>query len=233
MYKLQLLIVLAVIAQALSFFAPFGLRQTGISLSMQSSDPNFDLHLPSLLKKGTATDRPDPELAAKLRKRYSQMIGTKKRAARALGTTNVELAAELDELAIEMEETSEKFALLAETWDAWGRPDPDLPRQLREKVMPTIDPNFEEHLPEMLKKGMQDRPDPQMPSAIRLLKYKQTAAKKRLAAAELKKINPALAEELEDIALEIEESHERFEILACVMKERMEYEDNSKAPPSR
>lgn len=227
MLKFQLLIVLAVVAIGLSFRPRVG-RQARVSLSLQDSDPNYDLHLPSLLKKGTAADRPDPELAAKLRKRYSQMIGTKKKAAKALGTTNVELAAELDELAAEMEETSEKFAALAETWDAWGRPDPDLPSQLREKAMPKVDPNFEEHLPEMLKKGMQDRPDPELPSSLRLLKYKQSASKKRLAANELKAINPALAEEVADIAAEIEESHERFEALALAMKERMEYEDKSK-----
>lgn len=59
-----------------------------------SVDPNFEAHLPTLLKAGTV-DRPSPELANDLRKRFSQITGVKREAAKALKTVNEELAIEV------------------------------------------------------------------------------------------------------------------------------------------
>ncbi len=208
-------------------------RRTGAQLRMMTEeDPNYKAHLPSLLQKGLSPDRPDPEIANQLRSRYKEIIGVKKDAASTLKTANPELAAELEELADEMEETHEHFVALAESWDAWGRPDPDLARQLREKKYPPTDPNYEAHLDEFMKKGQEeDRPGPDLPSQLRMLKYKNMASVKKLASAEIKKsgLNEALAEELSDIAEEIEESHQRFEDLAMAMKERAAYQDTSKS----
>ena len=104
------------------------------AMSTNDEDPNYKAHLPSLLKKGLSPDRPDPEIAGQLRARYKEIIGVKKDAAvNTLKTANPELAAELEELADEMEETHEHFVALAESWDAWGRPDPDLPLNLGRK----------------------------------------------------------------------------------------------------
>lgn len=125
---------------------------------------------------------------------------------------------QLEELADELSETSEKFGAsiceefshtfvtiwfasisvkAAEAWDAWNRPDPDLPRKLRNSnKKPENDPNFEEHLPGFLKKGLEERPDAELPSALRLLKYKSSVSVKRLAAAELRTSNEELAAEV-------------------------------------
>lgn len=100
------------------------------------------------------------------------------------------------------------------SWNAWNRPSPDLPHQLRARAdavnSASQDPNFSEQLPKFLKKGKQERPSPDLPSELRMMKYKNMAVVERLAAKEVKSQNPALAEELEDIAAEIEESHEYF-----------------------
>ena len=40
-------------------------------------DPNYVAHLPSLLKSGLSPDRPDPEIASQLRKRYKEIISVK------------------------------------------------------------------------------------------------------------------------------------------------------------
>ena len=197
--------------------------------SAPDEDPNYKAHLPSLLTKGLAEDRPDPEIASRLRQRYQDIIGVKKSAASSLKTANPELAAELEELADELEETHEHFVKLAESWNAWKRPDPELASQLREKKYPTKDPNYQEHLDIFMKKGRQeDRPDYDLPSELRMLKYKQAASVKKLASTELKKmskVNEALADELKEMADEIEESHQRFQDLALSMKERMAYND--------
>ena len=202
------------------------------AMSTNDEDPNYKAHLPSLLKKGLSPDRPDPEIAAQLRARYKEIIGVKKDAANTLKTANPELAAELEELAYEMQETHEHFVSLAESWDAWGRPDPDLASQLRQKKYPAQDPNYAEHLDEFMKRGLaEDRSTPDLPSELRMLKYKNMASVKKLAAKEIKKtgLNEALAEELSEIAEEIEESHLRFENLAMAMKERAAYQDTSKS----
>lgn len=87
-------------------------------------------------------------------------------------------------------------------WDAWGRPDPDLPSQLRAKAanakvqVETMDPNFESHLPQFMAAGRaEDRSSPDLPKELR---FKHMAAVKRKAAQELrnKNINHALAEEV-------------------------------------
>ncbi len=74
---------------------------------------------------------------------------------------------------------------LATSWDAWKRPSPDLPKELRQKKdLNTVDPNFEAHLPSMYLKGKndQDRPNPDLPSELRLLKYRNMAKVQQLAA---------------------------------------------------
>ena len=97
-----------------------------------SVDPNFEAHLPDLLKVGSAEDRPTPDIAADLRKRFKaiegehrifiitpdirppltssiDLIGGSRKAAKVLQSSNSELAIELEELADELEETHEKF----------------------------------------------------------------------------------------------------------------------------
>ena len=121
---------------------------------------------------------------------------------------------------------------MAQDWDSRGRPSPELPNMLRDKAYPSIDPNYEEHLPDMLKAGSQERPSYDLPSELRMLKYKQSASVKKMAATELKKMpeNAALAAEMEEMAAEIEESHERFEKIAAEgRRQRMAYEDTSKS----
>jgi acyl carrier protein phosphodiesterase len=229
-----LLVALVYMGNAFRASIPYT-RKVGakpLTMSASEEDPNYKAHLPSLLKKGMSPDRPDPEIAVQLRARYKEIIGVKKDAASTLKTANPELAAELEELADEMEETHEHFVALAESWDAWGRPDPDLASQLREKKYPATDPNYEAHIDDFMKKGQkEDRPGPDLPSELRMLKYKNMAGVKKLAAGEIKRtgLNEALAEELSDIAEEIEESHERFENLVMAMKERAMYQDTSKS----
>jgi len=191
-------------------------------------DPNFEAHLPSLLKVGLQ-ERTSPELATKLRERFKQITVVKKEAAKALKEINEELAVEMDELADELDETTEKFVLAATQWDAWSRPSPDLPRELRAKSdleNVTTDPNFEAHLSDFLSKGLMERPNSDLPSALRLMKFKNTANVKRLAAKELKTSNPILSETLEEMALEIEESHERFVEMART-RAAMDRDDSS------
>ena len=140
-------------------------------------DGTFVERLPSLLKRGAADSRPDPDIASSLRQRFKTMEDTKRKTAQVLKTSNPELAAELEELADEMLETSEKFTAAAQTWDAWGRPDPELAAQLRAQAELSAvkgtksDPNFVAHLPDLMKKGVSDdRPTPDLPSELRLLK---------------------------------------------------------------
>jgi hypothetical protein len=201
-------------------------------------DPNFLAHLPALLKKGLDADRPSPDLAKDMRMRYKTIESTKRRASAALKTSNPELAAELEEIADELKDTQEKFVQVALEWDAWSRPDPNLPNNLRKKFEDSKkdleDPNFAAHVAGFLKRGKEsNRPSPELPSDLRMMKYKQSASVKRLAANELRKSksseNLALAEELEDMAIEIDESHARFEVYAAAMrKAREQYEATSK-----
>ena len=185
-------------------------------------DFTYEEHLPALLNKGRAADRPDPDMARDLRARFKAIDAISARASVALKTSNKELAAELEEIAAEMKETAEKFVLAAETWNAWGRPSPDLPSELRlqQKNLKgeSTDPNFLANLPGMLKKGQGPRPDVDLPSELRLMKYKNMAGVKRLAASALKTTNPELAAELDEIADEIEEAHWRFVEMSNSMK---------------
>lgn len=229
---ISVVLVVAILAVASGLrwnVASRGVSHRVTRLKAADEDPNYVAHLPSLLNAGLDPERPDPEIASQLRKRYKEIISVKQKAATTLKTANPELAAELEEMAEEMAETSEKFAKMAGNWDAWSRPDPDLPSQLREKKYPEQDPNYEEHLPDMLAKGSdENRSAPDLPSELRMLKYKQSAGIKKLAASEIRPINEALAEELSEIAEEIEESHQRFMDLASAMKDREAYTDTSK-----
>lgn len=104
--------------------------------SADDIDPNFEAHLPSLLKAGQG-DRSSPDIGQALRARYKTLEATKRKAATALKKepSNIELAIEvwswcwiheiktadawnlsyhffsfqLEELADELAETSEKF----------------------------------------------------------------------------------------------------------------------------
>jgi hypothetical protein len=227
------LIVLALLSVSSSFSTHrFSRSSTKRSCAVKDSNPDyvlddtFDSKLPSFLLKGKAIDRPDPDLAKNLRQRFKQIATTKRTAAAVLKSTNTELAAELEELADELLETTEKFVAAAETWDAWGRPSPDLASDLRAKAElgkrgTSSDPNFVAHLPDLMKQGASDdRPAPDLPSELRMLKYKNSASVKRLAASELKKVNnnSELAAELEEIADEIEESHLRFVELSNTLR---------------
>jgi hypothetical protein len=53
-----------------------------------------------------------------------------------------------------------------------------------------------------------------------MLKYKQGAEVKRMAAKEVRPKDPALADELEEMADEIEDSHKRFEVMVSDIKAR-------------
>lgn len=57
-------------------------------------DPNFEAHLPSLLKAGLQ-ERTSPQLATMLRDRFKQITVVKKEAAKALKEINEELAVEV------------------------------------------------------------------------------------------------------------------------------------------
>lgn len=183
-------------------------------------DPNFEAHLPTLLKAGS-NERPSPNLARNLRKRFKDIEVVKREAANELKLINAELAAELEEIADELNDTHEMFVQAALVWNAWDRPSPDLGSELRAQadlrnVRSQEDPNFASHLPGFLAAGAaDDRPDPELPSALRLMKFKNNAGTKRLAAQEIRSSNPKLAQTLEEIASEMEESHERFVQLAA------------------
>ena len=122
-------------------------------------------------------------------------IGGGRKAAKALQSSNSELAVELEELADELEETHERFGerklnyeyqitprltvktpfesdLIVQTalwWDAWARPSPDLGSELREKERGTKnDPNFVDNLPRFMAAGLsEDRTTPDLPSDLR------------------------------------------------------------------
>lgn len=186
---------------------------------------SFQEHLPELLKRGLS-ERPDYELPKLMRARYEKMVAAKKEASRSISGFNLELSEELSELAAEMDDTSHRFVESAENWDAWDRPDPELPNQLRAKAFPAqgsdeTDPNYAEHLEEFLTKGRAERPDPDYPTELRRVKEKAAAAK-RAGAVELRKV----ATRNEALAAELEESHERFEAMVSGMKARDDFRRN-------
>lgn len=95
----------------------------------------------------------------------------------------------------------------------------DLAKELRTAEETRKDPNFESHLASFMQVGSAERPDYDLPSTLRLLKYKQSVGVKRLAAAELRAKNPQLSEALEEIADEMEDSHQRFVEMAEQIKD--------------
>lgn len=200
---------------------------TLFSGKQQEIDPNVEAHLAQWMKKGLAEERSAPEIASELRARYKKITDVKRKAASVVKNVNPELAAELEEMALEMSETSEKFVSIALEWDAWGRPDPELPNQLRQ-AKEVFDPNFEANKAKFMSAGRKDnRPDYDLPSELRMLKYKNVANVKRLAANEIRKqgtSNEELAKELEEIASEIEESHDNFVRVAEAIKSK-KYQD--------
>lgn len=199
--------------------------------SSDDVDPNFEAHLAGFMKRGLSKDRSTPDLGVELRSKYGKIEVVKRKAAAVLKSSNTELAVELEELADELKETHEQFVQVALHYDAWSRPDPNLPGQLRAKYSPTIDPNYEENLKKFMQKGnLQDRPLPDIPSQLRLMKYGNMAKVKRMAAKELKQTNVRdnleLAAELDEIAQEMEESHAKFEQLAETFNAMKQYEAN-------
>jgi hypothetical protein len=238
------IVYIALLLPLVVAFSParYGSQRSAFSLTAlppsDSEDPNYLAHLPAMLKKGLDSSRPSPDVGKDLRGRYKTIETTKRKASAVLKTSNPELAAELEEIADELKETNEKFVQVALVWDAWNRPDPSLPKQLRRKYdemqKDLEDPNFAAHVNKFMEKGNdKKRPDPELPSELRMMKYKSAAGVKRLAATELRKTktseNVALAEELEDMADEIDESHERFEVIARAMRKAREaYEATSK-----
>lgn len=234
--KLLTLCFCLLISYARSFFLPAVDRHACSSaslLSMADIDPNFEANLPQLLKRGMSSDRTNPDLASELRARYKKIEEVKRSAAKKMrSNNNIELAIELEELADELAETHERFVDLSVSWDAWNRPDPATPQVLRTLAESgkgiKSDPNFIANLPKMMGQGLSDnRMSPDLPSELRMLKYKNKAATSRIAAKELKDKDSKLADELEDIADEIEMSHRKFEEMAANIKERMKMQDNS------
>ena len=118
----------------------------------------------------------------------------------------------MEELATELDETKEyfgKYIIYHKTpfyqlntcydisvnmvgrWDAWSRPDPELPSKLRQENKAETDPNFEANLNKMFLKGRGERTDYDLPSTLRLLKYKNMASVQKLAAKDLRANNNA------------------------------------------
>lgn len=64
------------------------------SLRSADVDPNFEAHLPTLLKAGQV-ERPSAELASELRKKYKKIEQKKRDVTQQLKTVNAELAAEV------------------------------------------------------------------------------------------------------------------------------------------
>ena len=64
-----------------AYMTPIGSRRFKVQSIFEkiaepaSIDPNFEAHLPDLLKVGTAEDRPTPDMAVELRKRFKVIEG--------------------------------------------------------------------------------------------------------------------------------------------------------------
>ncbi|KAJ1432758.1 hypothetical protein B484DRAFT_447626 [Ochromonadaceae sp. CCMP2298] len=212
---LALCCLLAAAHQITAFVAGSRFVSRASSRLFQETDPNFEAHLGDFLKVGSQ-ERPASDIGSKLRQRFQEIQVVKRTAAKQLKPLNAELAAELEEIADEMKETHERFVKAAMTYDAWNRPDPELPHQLRvqaELAKSQQDPNFAEHLEGFLAAGRaEDRPSPEIASELRTMTYSKPSGVKRKAALELRKLDPncAIAQSLEDIAQEMDEAHERF-----------------------
>ena len=77
-------------------------------------DPNFESHLSSFMKAGTA-ERTDHDLPSTLRLlKYQHSVGVKRLAASELRERNPQLSEALAEVADEMEESHQRFVEMAE-----------------------------------------------------------------------------------------------------------------------
>lgn len=90
--------VLALLGSATAFWgmAP-KMPSSSTTLRMMSEDemdPNFEAHLPSMLKVGLQ-ERPSYDIARELRQKYHDSVRTKRVAATALRSVNKELAVEV------------------------------------------------------------------------------------------------------------------------------------------
>ena len=86
-----------IIKDGSSFRAKFFKKQILLLSSTSDIDPNFEAHLPALLKVGSM-ERPSPDIASDLRKRYKQIVDVKRKAVAELKTSNAELAIEVDRI---------------------------------------------------------------------------------------------------------------------------------------
>ena len=80
---------------------------------------------------------------------------------------------------------------LAETWNVWSRPSPDQSKEMRE--------NTSSSAVELLQRARLERPDYELPSELRVLKYKHMVEVEKMTATVLKKAgaeNYALAEQV-------------------------------------
>jgi hypothetical protein len=83
-----------IIKDGCSFRSKFFNKQILLLSSSSDIDPNFEAHLPALLKVGSM-ERPSPDIASDLRKRYKQIVEVKRKAVAELKTSNAELAIEV------------------------------------------------------------------------------------------------------------------------------------------
>ena len=67
-------------------------RNQLVVLASTEIDPNFEAHLPTLLKKGSLADRSSPDIANELRQRYKKITEVKRKASKTIGELNPELA---------------------------------------------------------------------------------------------------------------------------------------------
>ena len=72
-------------------------------------DPNFNYHLPGLLRLGTAAWA-DDDLATQLRQRFQKIKDMERKCAAAIVVSNKELSDELVDMADEIDETTERFS---------------------------------------------------------------------------------------------------------------------------
>ena len=85
--------------------------------------------------------------------------------------------------------------------------------------------SFQEHLPELLKRGLSERPDYELPKLMRA-RYEKMVASKKEASRSVSGFNLELSEENSELAAEMEESHERFEAMVSGTKARDDFRRN-------
>ena len=117
--QILIIVALCVAAKTAQSLRPTVIRQSRYEMVRMATekfeDPNFEAHLPTMMEVGRDQNRPDPDIAKKLRDRFKKMENLKRAASAALKktATNVELAIELEELADEFAETQEKFGKIS------------------------------------------------------------------------------------------------------------------------